>query len=104
MGTLIGSLSGYLLGVALRNQWIPHYLQNTAVLTLILGAFAFSNVFAHESGLLTVTIAGMILANMRNVNVDGILEFNETLSVLLISALFILLATRIDFAAIEAVG
>ena len=46
----------------------------------------------------------MILANMRNVNLDGILEFKETLSVLLISALFILLATRIDFAAIEAVG
>lgn len=104
VGTLIGSLCGYLLGIALRNQWIPHYLQNTAVLTLILAAFAFSNVFAHESGLLTVTIAGMILANMRNVNVDGILEFKETLSVLLISALFILLATRIDFEAIEAVG
>lgn len=104
VGTLTGSLVGYLLGIALRNQWIPHYLQNTAVLTLILGAFAFSNVFAHESELLTVTIAGMFLANMRNVNVDGILEFKETLSVLLISGLFILLATRIDFASIEAIG
>ncbi|WP_100657975.1 cation:proton antiporter [Alteromonas flava] len=104
VGGVLGSASGYLLGVAIRKQWIPYYLQNTAVLTLMLAAFAFSNVFAHESGLLTVTIAGMILANMRNVDVESILEFKETLSVLLISALFILLATRIDFAAIQAVG
>ncbi|MDM7862272.1 sodium:proton antiporter [Alteromonas sp. ASW11-36] len=104
VGCGIGGLSGYLMGVALRRNWIPHYLQNTAVLTLMLAAFAFSNVFAHESGLLTVTIAGMILANMKNVNVDGILEFKETLSVLLISALFILLATRLDFGGVQAVG
>lgn len=70
----------------------------------MLGSFAISNVFAHESGLLTVTIAGMILANMRHVDVDGILEFKETLSVLLISALFILLATRIEFSAIQSLG
>ncbi|WP_100642645.1 cation:proton antiporter [Alteromonas facilis] len=104
VGGALGSAFGYMLGVALRKQWIPYYLQNTAVLTLMLAAFAFSNVFAHESGLLTVTIAGMILANMRNVDVESILEFKETLSVLLISALFILLATRIDFAAIQAIG
>lgn len=104
VGGGIGATTGYILGLALRKSWIPHYLQNTAVLTLMLGSFAISNVFAHESGLLTVTIAGMILANMRHVDVDGILEFKETLSVLLISALFILLATRIEFSAIQSLG
>lgn len=104
IGFGIGAATGYILGIALRKNWIPYYLQNTAVLTLMLGSFAISNFFAHESGLLTVTIAGMILANMRNVNVDGILEFKETLSVLLISALFILLATRIEFSAIQSLG
>lgn len=103
-GLLIGGLTGYLLGLSLRHQLIPHYLQNTATLTLMLAGFAFSNALAHESGLLTVTIAGMILANMKNVDVSDILEFKETLSVLLISGLFILLATRMDFAAIQAVG
>lgn len=104
IGIGLGSITGYFMGLALRRSWIPHYLQNTAVLTLMLGSFAISNLFAHESGLLTVTIAGMILANMRNVHVDDILEFKETLSVLLISALFILLATRIEFSAIQSLG
>lgn len=104
VGCVIGAGLGYLIGVALRNQWIPHYLQNTAVLTLMLGGFAGSNMIAHESGLLTVTIMGIGLANMKNVDVDGILEFKETLSVLLISALFILLAARINFSEILSVG
>ncbi|MUH73644.1 cation:proton antiporter [Psychrosphaera haliotis] len=103
-GLGFGAAVGYFLGRAIRGNWFPHYLQNTAVLTIVLGVFALSNAAAHESGLLTVTVAGMILANMKNVNVDDILEFKETLSVLLISGLFILLASRIDFAEIQAVG
>lgn len=104
VGLVVGAVLGYLMGVVLRNHWIPPYLENTAVLTVMLGGFAFSNVLAHESGLLTVTIMGIGLANMKRVDVEGILEFKETLSVLLISALFILLAARIDFAEILSVG
>ncbi len=96
VGVVFGAVSGYLMGIVLRNNWIPHYLINTAVLTLMLGSFAISNTIAHESGLLTVTIMGMWLANMKRVEVEDILEFKETLSVLLISGLFILLASRIE--------
>ncbi|GAA6184413.1 MULTISPECIES: sodium:proton antiporter [Alteromonadaceae] len=104
IGLGVGAVMGYLLGLALRRNLIPHYLRNTAVLTLMLGAFAGSNMMAHESGLLTVTIMGMWLANMRDVDVDDILEFKETLSVLLISGLFILLASRIQLDSILNVG
>lgn len=104
VGLAFGLAVGYFLGVTLRKNWVPHYLRNTAVLTIILGAFAVSNFLAHESGLLTVTVAGIMLANMRNVDVEDILEFKETLSVLLISGLFILLATRLDLGAVADVG
>ena len=104
IGFSFGAAAGVGLGIALKKHWIPNYLENTAVLTVILGVFAASNVIAHESGLLTVTIAGVVLANMRGVDVDDILEFKETLSVLLISGLFILLATRLEFAAILELG
>lgn len=104
MGVCLGLISGYLLGICLRKQWIPHYLQNTAVLTLILGVFAASNYVAHESGLLAVTIVGMVLANMKNVEVEDILEFKETLSVLLISGLFILLASRLNLSSVTDLG
>ena len=104
VGFGIGATIGYLMGQMLRNNWVPHYLINTAILTIMLGAFAGSNLLAHESGLLTVTIMGMFLANMRGVDVDDILEFKETLSVLLISGLFILLASRINIDSIIHVG
>lgn len=102
IGVGVGAAMGYLMGVALRGNLIPHYLRNTAVLTLMLAAFASSNFIAHESGLLTVTIMGIWLANMKDV--DDILEFKETLSVLLISGLFILLASRIELNAILTIG
>ncbi|MFT5082670.1 MAG: NhaP-type Na+/H+ or K+/H+ antiporter [Lentisphaeria bacterium] len=61
----LGALVGYFFGLMLRKNWLPPCLESTAVLTLMLGAFALSNMLAHESGLLTVTIVGMWLANMK---------------------------------------
>ncbi|GGW78453.1 cation:proton antiporter [Alteromonas halophila] len=104
IGSFLGLAGGYLLGIALRKDLIPHYLQNTAVLCIILGIFAASNYVAHESGLLAVTICGIMLANMKNVDVEDILEFKETLSVLLISGLFILLATRLNLTEVTDLG
>ncbi|MGJ8681592.1 cation:proton antiporter [Paraglaciecola sp.] len=104
VGIGFGVVFGYLLGILIRHHLIPHYLVNTAALTLMLGAFAGSNFIAHESGLLTVTIMGMWLTNMKKVDVEGIVEFKETLSVLLISGLFILLASRIEPSAILSLG
>jgi Sodium/hydrogen exchanger family/TrkA-N domain len=47
---------------------------------------------------------GIWLANMKNVPVEDILDFKESLSLLLISGLFILLAARLDFSQFEALG
>lgn len=104
VGTVLGAAAGYLNGQVLRKHWIPHYLHNAGTLTFMLGVYALSNEIAHESGLLTVTIMGIWMANMKQVSVDSILEFKESLSVLLISALFIILAARIEFSAIAELG
>ncbi|MFV8782013.1 cation:proton antiporter [Microbulbifer sp. SA54] len=104
IGFGLGSVMGYFLGSMLRHNWVPHYLRNTAVLTLMLGAYAVSNLMTHESGLLTVTVMGIWMANMKGLDVDDILEFKETLSVLLISALFILLAARLEFSTLTQLG
>ncbi|MBR9727240.1 cation:proton antiporter [Shewanella intestini] len=96
IGLGLGSLSGYIIGVALRRNWFPHYLTNAAVLTTMLGIFVGSNIIQEEAGLLTVTVMGLWLANMRGVDITEILAFKETLTVLLISTLFILLAARLD--------
>jgi len=104
LGLALGCSAGYVLGVALRRHWLPQFLLNTGVLTFMLGVYALSNFLVHESGLLTVTVMGIWLANMRGVPIDDILEFKESLSVLLISALFIILAARMEFSAFTELG
>jgi NhaP-type Na+/H+ or K+/H+ antiporter len=104
VGFVIGALAGWLNGIALRKHLIPQYLHNAGTLTFMLGVYALSNELAHESGLLTVTVMGIWMANMKQVPIDSILEFKESLSVLLISALFIILAARVEFAAIAELG
>jgi NhaP-type Na+/H+ or K+/H+ antiporter len=104
VGTLIGAGAGYALGVALRRDWIPDFLHEVTTLGLVTLAFGIANALQEESGLLAVTVMGVWLANMRDVRIDEILHFKESLSILLISGLFILLAARIEFAALAQVG
>lgn len=96
VGFGFGVASGMLVAAMLRRRWLPEYLQPFAVLTIVLGVFALSNTLESESGLLTVTVMGMWLANAKGVNIQHILHFKENLTILFITGLFILLAARID--------
>ncbi len=104
VGLAFGVAAGHALGLALRHHWLPEYLHNVATLAMVFGVFALSNAVQGEAGLLTVTVMGIWLANMRDVPVEDILDFKESLSVALISALFVLLAARIDFSQFAALG
>lgn len=103
-GLFTGALGAYILALLLRHNIIPHYLQNVFTLALVLMIFALSNVIHLESGLLAVTLMGMLLANMEDVDTEDILFFKESLSVLLISVLFILLAARLELAPLMEIG
>ena len=104
VGLVIGGAAGWLNGTALRNHWLPQYLHNAGTLMFMLGVYTLSNEFAHESGLVTVTVMGIWMANMKRIPIDSLIEFKESLSVLLISALFIILAARVQFSAIADLG
>ena len=104
IGLVLGAAAGQFLGVTLRRHWLPEYLHNVVTLTLVCAVFAISDAVQDESGLLTVTVMGLWLANMRGVSVENILNFKESLSVLLISGLFILLAARVDFSQFQSLG
>ncbi|MDY0185349.1 MAG: sodium:proton antiporter [Desulfuromonadaceae bacterium] len=104
VGFVIGILGGYGFGLLLRHHLLPEYLHNVTALGLVFGSFALSNLIQPESGLVTVTVMGIWLANMPNVDMEEILDFKESLSLLLISLLFIILASRLDFADFTALG
>lgn len=100
-GTTFGFTFAHALAFAIKKNLIPHYLMNVVSLSVVLLVFVESDVFAHESGLLAVVVMGMVLGNMNLPNLKELLYFKESLSVLLISILFILLAANINISDLE---
>jgi NhaP-type Na+/H+ or K+/H+ antiporter len=103
IGLASGALAASLLNWLIKSELIPHYLLNVFTLALVLALFTFSEILAHESGLLAVVIMGMRMGNMDVPRLKEILSFKESLSVLLISILFIILAAMIDMADIQVI-
>jgi len=95
-GTTFGFTFAHALSLGIKKQLIPHYLLNVFSLATVLGVFVLSDIFAHESGLLAVVVMGMVLGNINLPNLKELLYFKESLSVLLISILFILLSANIN--------
>lgn len=95
-GTSFGFTFAHALMYAVNKKLIPHYLLNVVSLSAVLLVFVASDMFAHESGLLAVVVMGMVLGNGKLKNLKELLYFKESLSILLISILFILLAANIN--------
>ncbi|RMF05096.1 MAG: hypothetical protein D6768_01755 [Chloroflexi bacterium] len=104
VGVLLAAIGAYGLAFVLRRYWVPDYLQSAVALTLVVAAFTASNFFQQESGLLTVTLMGIILANQKELNLKPIIEFKENLGVLLLSALFIILSARLRLEELGHIG
>ena len=100
-GLSVGFTAAYFLYYLLKYKLIPDYLINIFTLALVLGVFIASDFLAVESGILSVVVMGMVLTNLKFEGLDHILHFKESLSILLISILFILLAANIDIKDLE---
>jgi NhaP-type Na+/H+ or K+/H+ antiporter len=95
VGVGFGGFGSWAVVQTLKRYLAPDFLHNPLILALVLVLFAASNAIQHGSGLLTVTVMGVLLANQRTVPIRHIVEFKENLRVLLISTLFIVLAAQI---------
>jgi NhaP-type Na+/H+ or K+/H+ antiporter len=97
---LIGFGIAVVLGVALaflmRRHAIPDFLQGVVFLAAAVGALIVSNHYQPESGLLTVTVLGVFLGNQPDIHLEDVREFKEHLQVLLVGALFVVLAGRVS--------
>ncbi|MFC1874930.1 cation:proton antiporter [Chloroflexota bacterium] len=103
-GGSIGVLGAVILVQLLKRYWIPDFLHSVVSLALVIAAFTASNYLQTDSGLLSVTVMGIALANQKSVNVRHIIEFKENLRVLIISGLFILLTARLQLSELAKIG
>ena len=102
-GSTFGFTFAHALTYAIKKKLIPHYLLNVFSLATVLGVFVLSDAFAHESGLLAVVVMGMVIGNSGLSSLKELLYFKESLSVLLISILFILLSANINISDLLAI-
>lgn len=96
IGTGIGLVAGFALAQILKRHWLPDFLENYTSLAVVLVVFTGANVLGKESGLIAVTVLGIVLANTRGLDVRELVSFKEDLTLLLLTVLFILLAARLQ--------
>ncbi|MGV8074155.1 MAG: cation:proton antiporter [Syntrophobacteraceae bacterium] len=95
-GVGVGLLGAGVLIFVLKRYWVPDHLHVSVVLVVIFAVAALSNQVRGESGLLAVTIMGITLANQKAFPVNRLMEFSENLNALILSSLFIILASRLQ--------
>ena len=104
-GTLVGLLGGVLLVTLLkRRNVVPEGLENVFTLCLVLAMFQGANVLLPESGIVAVTVAGVLVGNFQSYIQRELAEFKEALTVMLIGMLFILLAADVRLDEVYALG
>ncbi len=105
LGAAIGAAAGLLIAFLLRFEGVvPEGLENVFTLSLVLAVFQVSNAAIHESGIVAVTAAGMVVGNFRSRALSDLKEFKEQLTVLFIGMLFVLLAADVRLAEVRGLG
>jgi len=104
-GTLVGLLGGvFLVALLKRRNVVPEGLENVFTLCLVLAMFQGANVLLPESGIVAVTVAGVLVGNFQTYIQRELAEFKEALTVMLIGMLFILLAADVRLDEVYALG
>ncbi|MEF7658730.1 sodium:proton antiporter [Bacillus thuringiensis] len=100
-GSLFAIVLGYgfriLISYMILKGKIPEYLKSPILFVAVLLCFGISDEVMHETGMLAVTVMGVTLARMKKYisSIGDIRHFNENISVLLTSTVFIILTASL---------
>ncbi|MFQ6608449.1 MAG: cation:proton antiporter [Fidelibacterota bacterium] len=104
-GALFGLIGGFVVAGLLRfRNLVPEGLENVFTLSLVFVLYYGTNVLQPESGIVTVTVAGLVVGNTKTVVQRELHEFKEQLTVMLIGMLFVLLAADVRLTDIHSLG
>ena len=101
IGIAAGLIMNYLLN---KRRLISWEIRNLFVLSGVIVIYAFADWIQHETGVLAVTVTGLLLGILKPMGIDEIESFKGQLTTLMVSVLFIMLAARLDIQAILNLG
>lgn len=101
LAMLIGGAAAFALTAAFVRGWVPEYLKAPVLLTTVIAVFVLSDLIMHETGLITVTVMGVVMANRETDSSHMLMRFKEDLTVLLVSGVFIILSATLDWTVVQ---
>ena len=93
---ILGWAAGAGIAWAFRRGRVPEYMKVPVLFVTLMAAFAAADRLLHESGLLAVTVMGLVIANANLPSMTELRRFKEHATVLLVSGVFILLAAGLS--------
>jgi len=105
MGLIIGLLGGIILAYVLQNiSMVTAQYARIFTLTMVILTFTGAELFGNGSGILAVAVFAFIIGTTEVAHIESIKEFKGDLVVILLSIIFILLASLIRFEFIWKIG
>lgn len=99
---LIGAGLGFGITWLFARGLVPEYLKAPVLLVIVITGFVVADLIQRETGLVTVTVMGIVLANRPIYSFQALRRFKEDLGVLLVSGVFILLPATLDWETMKA--
>jgi NhaP-type Na+/H+ or K+/H+ antiporter len=104
IGAVLGFASGFGLSRAFRRGWVPEPMKAPLVLAAVMVCFASADALASETGLVAVTVFGLVVANSRLASIEEMRRFKEGIAAILVASVFVVLAADLspgDLAALD---
>lgn len=98
---LLGAALGFAITWIFPRGYVPEYLKTPILLITVIGGFVLADLIQHETGLVTVTIMGVVIANRPMAASPALRRFKEDLTVILVSGVFILMSATLDWATLS---
>ncbi|SKA95143.1 cation:proton antiporter [Sporosarcina newyorkensis] len=97
LAVLLGLVMGTLIGIMVNKGQFPEYLKSPVILAFVLLCFTMAEVIMHETGMLAVTVMGLVLGRSKRYvsSIGNVGHFVENVSVMLTSTVFILLTASL---------
>lgn len=104
-GIAAGAAAGFGIALLLKlRHVVPEGLENVFTLSLVLALYQGAHAIFPESGIAAVTVAGLVVGNVRTRALPDLKAFEEQLTVLLIGMLFVLLAADVRLSEVRTLG
>ncbi|MDW7727470.1 MAG: NAD-binding protein [Candidatus Methanoperedens sp.] len=104
-GVFFGILSGIVLVIILRKMpLLTEQYARLFTISVVLAGFVSAENIGNNSGVLAMAIFGIFIGSTEIPHKKNIKDFKEDISIILLSVIFILLSTLINFEYIRAIG